>query len=236
MADNTLRTEMLIGSDAIERLKCSHVAVFGLGGVGSWCAEALARTGVGELTIVDDDTFSETNINRQAGALYSTIGRDKTEVMAERLLDINPSLKLHVYCERYVPENRERFFSCKYDYIADAIDSVTSKVDLIVTAKERNIPILSSMGTGNKLDASKLLITDLSKTSGCPLAKVMRRELKKHEITHLDVLFSTEPPIKPIQLEELPEGKRSVPGSVMWVPAIAGLRMAQHIIMQLIEN
>ena len=234
MADNTLRTEMLIGSEAITKLQSSHVAVFGLGGVGSWCAEALVRTGVGELTIVDDDTFSETNINRQAGALYSTVGQAKTEVMARRLLDINPNLKLHSICGRYVPEERERFFG-EFDYIADAIDSVTSKVDLIVTAVEREIPILSSMGTGNKLDASKLQLTDLSKTSGCPLARVMRRELKKHGITHLDVMFSTEEPIKPRELEVLPEGKRSVPGSVMWVPAVAGLRMAQHIVLKLIE-
>ena len=235
MANHTLRTEMLIGSEAIERLGGSHVAVFGLGGVGSWCAEALVRSGVGELTIVDDDDFSESNINRQAGALYSTVGRPKTEVMAERLLDINPALKLHSICGRYVPEERERFFG-NFDYIADAIDSVTSKVDLLVTAVEREIPVISSMGTGNKLDASKLQLTDLSKTSGCPLARVMRRELKKHGITHLDVLFSTEEPIKPIELEALPEGKRSVPGSVMWVPATAGLRMAQHIVLKLIET
>ena len=235
MADNTLRTEMLIGGDAVDRLRASHVAVFGLGGVGSWCAEALVRTGVGELTIVDDDVFSETNINRQAGALYSTVGRPKTEVMAERLLDINPHLKLHSICGRYVPEERERFFA-DYDYIADAIDSVSSKTDLLVTAVQRGIPVLSSMGTGNKLDASKLQLTDLSKTSGCPLARVMRRELKKHGITHLDVMFSTEEPIKPRELEALPEGKRSVPGSVMWVPAVAGLRMAQHIVMKLIER
>ena len=234
MADNTLRTEMLIGSEAVRKLADSHVAVFGLGGVGSWCAEALVRTGVGELTIVDDDVFSESNINRQAGALYSTVGRAKTEVMAQRLLDINPNLKLHSICGRYMPEERERFFG-EFDYIADAIDSVTSKVDLIVTSVQREIPILSSMGTGNKLDASKLQLTDLSKTSGCPLARVMRRELKKHGITHLDVMFSTEEPIKPRELEALPEGKRSVPGSVMWVPAVAGLRMAQHIIMKLIE-
>jgi len=234
MAENTLRTEMLIGSQAVQKLADSHVAVFGLGGVGSWCAEALVRTGVGELTIVDDDFFSETNINRQAGALYSTVGRAKTDVMAERLLDINPNLKLHSICGRYVPEERERFFG-EFDYIADAIDSVTSKVDLIVTAVQREIPILSSMGTGNKLDASRLQLTDLSKTSGCPLARVMRRELKKYGITHLDVMFSTEEPIKPRELEALPEGKRSVPGSVMWVPAVAGLRMAQHIILKLIE-
>lgn len=235
MADNTLRTEMLLGSEAMETLRQSHVAVFGLGGVGSWCAEALVRTGVGELTIVDDDTFSETNINRQAGALYSTVGRPKTEVMAERLLEINPHLKLHSICGRYTGEERERFFA-DYDYIADAIDSVSSKVDLIVTAVQREIPILSSMGTGNKLDAGKLQLTDLSKTSGCPLARVMRRELKQHGITHLDVMFSTEAPIKPLDMEALPEGKRSVPGSVMWVPAVAGLRMAQHIIMKLIEK
>ena len=234
MAERTIRTEMLIGSEAVEKLSCSHVAVFGLGGVGSWCAEALVRSGVGELTIVDDDTFSESNINRQAGALYSTVGRPKTAVMAERLLDINPNLELHSICGRYVAEERERFFA-DYDYIADAIDSVSSKVDLLVTAVQREIPVLSSMGTGNKLDASKLQLTDLSKTSGCPLARVMRRELKKHGITHLDVLFSTEEPIKPLELEALPEGKRSVPGSVMWVPATAGLRMAQHIIMKLIE-
>ena len=234
MADNTLRTEMLIGSEAVAKLSGSHVAVFGLGGVGSWCAEALVRTGVGELTIVDDDVFSETNINRQAGALYSTVGRAKTEVMAERLLDINPNLKLHSICGRYIPAERERFLG-DFVYIADAIDSVTSKVDLIVTAVEREIPILSSMGTGNKLDAGKLQLTDLSKTSGCPLARVMRRELKKHGITHLDVMFSTEEPIKPLDLEQLPEGKRSVPGSVMWVPAIAGMMMAQHIIMKLIQ-
>ena len=235
MAENTLRTEMLIGTAAVEKLRSSHVAVFGLGGVGSWCAEALVRTGVGELTIVDDDSFSETNINRQAGALYSTIGRPKTEVMAHRLLDINPQLKLHILCARYVPEDRERFFA-EYDYIADAIDSVTSKVDLIVTAHQREIPLVSSMGTGNKLDASRLCLTDLSKTSGCPLARVMRRELKKHGILHLDVLFSTEPPIKPLEFEALPEGKRSVPGSVMWVPAVAGLRMAQYIVEQLIKE
>lgn len=226
---------MLVGNEAMEKLRASHVAVFGLGGVGSWCAEALARTGVGELTLVDDDVFSESNINRQAGALYSTIGRPKTDVMAERLMDINPDLVLHPINGRYTPEDRERFFTAQYDYMADAIDSVTSKVDLIVTSLERNIPLISSMGTGNKLDASQLTVTDLSKTSGCPLARVMRRELKGRGITHLDVLYSTEAPMKRLDLKEAPEGKRSVPGSVMWVPATAGLRMAQHIVMKLIE-
>ena len=233
MLDYTLRSEMLVGAEALEKLERAHVAVFGLGGVGSWCAEALVRTGLGEITIVDDDTFSLTNINRQAGALHSTVGQDKTAVMARRLLDINPELKLHLLTARYTPEARETFFAGHYDYIADAIDSVGPKIDLIVTATERGIPILSSMGTGNKLDAGALQLTDLAKTSGCPLARVLRRELKKRGITHLPVLYSTELPLKPRQLDELPEGKHSVPGSIMWVPASAGLRMAQHIALKL---
>ena len=233
MADNTLRTEMLVGAEAVSRLQRAHVAVFGLGGVGSWCAEALVRTGLGELTIIDDDCFSESNINRQAGALYSTVGREKTQVMAQRLLDINPQLKLHCLPLRYTPEEREQFFTARYDYIADAIDSVGPKIDLIVTAKQRQIPILSSMGTGNKLDASKLQYTDLSKTSGCPLARVLRRELKKRGVTHLDVVYSTELPMKPQQLDAIPEGKHAVPGSIMWVPASAGLLMAQHIALEI---
>lgn len=231
MREETLRTEMLLGGQAVERLGRCHTAVFGLGGVGSWCAEALARTGIGELTLVDDDVFSLSNINRQAGALHSTVGQRKTEVMARRLLDIAPELKLHVITARYVPEDRERFFAGDYDYIADAIDSVGSKVDLIATAVERNVPILSSMGTGNKLDASRLTVTDLSKTSGCPLARVMRRELRKRGIEHLDVIYSTEPPLSP----QMPEGEQLVPGSVMWVPASAGLLMAQHIVEQLLQ-
>lgn len=231
MAEETLRTSMLLGNAGLDRLAYSHVAVFGLGGVGSWCAEALARTGVGELTVVDDDVFSLSNINRQAGALHSTVGQLKTEVMARHLLDIAPGLKLHVISERYVPEKRERFFTVHYDYLADAIDSVSSKVDLIAAAMERGIPIISSMGTGNKLDASRLTVTDLAETSGCPLARVMRRELRKRGIEHLDVVYSTEPPITP----ESPAGDRPVPGSVMWVPASAGLLMAQHIVMQLIR-
>lgn len=235
MGEQTLRTRMLLGEEALLRLSAAHVAVFGLGGVGSWCAEALVRTGVGELTIVDDDTFSVTNLNRQAGALWSTVGQPKTEVMARRLLDIQPDLRLHLVTGRYVPEERDRFFPVHYDFVADAIDSVTSKVDLIATAVERDIPIISSMGTGNKLDASRLILTDLAKTSGCPLARVLRRELRKRGITHLDVVSSTEPPMAPQQLDAIPEGKHAVPGSVMWVPASAGLLMAQHIVTKLIQ-
>lgn len=234
MTEQTLRTRMLLGDEAVMRLEQAHVAVFGLGGVGSWCAEALARTGVGELTIVDDDTFSVTNLNRQAGALWSTVGQPKTEVMARRLLDINPALRLHAIPARYTPEDRERFFAARYDFIADAIDSVISKVDLIAAAVDRDIPIISSMGTGNKLDATKLTLTDLSKTAGCPLARVLRRELRKRGIEHLDVVYSTEPPMTPRPLDTPPAGKHTVPGSVMWVPATAGLLMAQHIMSKLV--
>ena len=234
MTEQTLRTRMLLGDEAAMRLEQAHVAVFGLGGVGSWCAEALARTGVGELTIVDDDTFSVTNLNRQAGALWSTVGQPKTEVMARRLLDINPALRLHAIPARYTPEDRERFFAARYDFIADAIDSVTSKVDLIAAAVDRDIPIISSMGTGNKLDATKLTLTDLSKTAGCPLARVLRRELRKRGIEHLDVVYSTELPMTPRPLDTPPAGKYTVPGSVMWVPATAGLLMAQHIMSKLV--
>ena len=234
MTEQTLRTRMLLGDEAVMRLEQAHVAVFGLGGVGSWCAEALARTGVGELTIVDDDTYSVTNLNRQAGALWSTVGQPKTEVMARRLLDINPALRLHAIPARYTPEDRERFFAARYDVLADAIDSVISKVDLIAAAVDRDIPTISSMGTGNKLDATKLTLTDLSKTAGCPLARVLRRELRKRGIEHLDVVYSTEPPMTPRPLDTPPAGKHTVPGSVMWVPATAGLLMAQHIMSKLV--
>lgn len=235
MTEQTLRSRMLLGDEAVERLGRCHVAVFGLGGVGSWCAEALARTGVGELTLVDDDRFSESNLNRQAGALHSTVGKLKTEVMGQRLLDINPDLRLHLLSQRYLPENRESFFQLRYDYLADAIDSVTSKIDLIETAVRRQIPLISSMGTGNQLDAMQLHVTDLSKTSGCPLARVMRRELRKREIVHLDVVCSKAPPVQQRPAQGMDEG-RSVPGSVMWVPAAAGMLMAQEIVMHLIEE
>ena len=223
------RTQMLLGSEAVEKLQSRHVAVFGIGGVGSFCAEALARAGVGALTLVDDDTVSVSNLNRQLVALHSTIGKPKTEVMAERIHDIAPDCRLTILTKRYEATSREEFFS-DYDYIADAIDSVACKTDLIATAIERSIPIISAMGTGNKLDPTKFVITDLSKTSGCPLARVMRRELKQRGIVHHTVLYSTEPAIKPLFQPE--EGK-TVPGSVAWVPSCAGLMMAGHIIQNL---
>ena len=232
MNERFTRTAMLLGENAVRRLQDKHVAVFGIGGVGSFCAEALARAGVGALTLVDDDFVSPSNLNRQLVALHSTIGKAKTEVMAARIEDIAPECKVTVLTRRYEPQSREDFFTCRYDFIADAIDSVACKTDLIATSLEREIPIISAMGTGNKLDPTKFVITDLSKTSGCPLARVMRRELKQRGIVHHTVLYSTEPAIKPLFQ---PENGKSVPGSVAWVPSCAGLMMAGHIIHKLLE-
>lgn len=225
---------MLLGDEAMEKLKNSHVAVFGLGGVGSWCAEALARSGVGELTLVDRDEVSESNINRQLCALYSTIGRPKAEVVAQRIKDISPDIKLHVICGHYDAEHREDFFAA-YDFIVDAIDLVSCKLDLIETAIARNIPIVSSLGTGNKCDASRLSISDIKKTAGCPLARVMRKELRQRGIEHLDVVYSPEEGMEARQTEAPPPGRRSVPGSLVWVPASAGLLLCQHVVMTLIK-
>ena len=229
-----IRQAMLLGEDAIDKLHDSHVAVFGIGGVGSYCAEALARAGIGTLTLVDDDIVSISNLNRQLIALHSTVGKPKVEVMEERIRDIDPNCRVISVNSRYEASTREAFFSETMDYIADAIDSVTCKIDLIHTALSRNVPIISSMGTGNKLDPSKFQIADLSKTSGCPLARVMRKELRDRGITHHTVLYSTEPPCKPVfQLNE--PDRRSVPGSVSWVPSCAGLMMAGYIIQQLLK-
>lgn len=232
MKQATIRTAMLIGEPALERLTRAHVAVFGVGGVGGFCAEALARAGVGALTLVDDDTVSESNLNRQIVALRSTIGQPKTEVMARRIADINPDCRVTLLTRRYTEETKEDFLQ-PYDYIADCIDSVACKTSLIENAIRREIPILSAMGTGNKLDPTKFVITDLSKTSGCPLARVMRRELKQRGILHHTVLYSTEPAQKPLFQPD--EGK-AVPGSVSWVPSCAGLMMAGHILRELMKD
>lgn len=229
MNERLTRTAMLLGTDAVEALQGKNVAVFGIGGVGSFCAEALARAGVGALTLVDDDTVSVSNLNRQLIALHSTVGKPKTEVMADRIRDIAPDCQVKIITKRYEAVCRDEFFA-NYDFIADAIDSVACKTDLIATALERNIPIISAMGTGNKLDPTKFVITDLSKTSGCPLARVMRRELKQRGIVHHTVLYSTEQAIKPLFQ---PDEGVTVPGSVAWVPSCAGLMMAGHIIQNL---
>ena len=236
MDDRFLREEMVLGSTAMEKLLDSHVAVLGLGGVGSWCAEALARSGVGTLTVMDEDTVSVTNINRQSVALSSTVGMAKAEVMAERIRDIAPDCAVHPIVGRYEAETRDTFFSAPYDYIVDAIDLVACKIDLICTAKELGIPIVSALGTGNKLDASLLRLCDISKTEGCPLARVVRKELRARSINHHAVVFSPEEGVKPELREAPPPGRRSVPGSLVWVPATAGMLLCQHVVTELIRE
>ena len=217
MNEAFLRTEMLLGTAAMERLAGAHVAVFGLGGVGSWCAEALARSGVGALTLVDHDTVGNTNRNRQLQALVSTLGQPKAEAMARRVLDINPDCRVTPLVEKYEAERRERFFSVRYDYLVDCIDLVSCKLDLIETAIRREIP-------------AQFRIGDLSHTEGCPLARVVRKELRKREILHHRVLWSPEEPCVPEQREAPPPGRRSVPGSVAWVPSVAGLMLAGDVV------
>ncbi|MFQ9029387.1 MAG: ThiF family adenylyltransferase [Oscillospiraceae bacterium] len=231
-----LRTQMLLGADAMARLRRCHVIVFGLGGVGSYAAECLARSGVGELTLVDQDTISVTNINRQLYALRSTVGQSKAEVAARRCADIDPELRVHPICATYDAAHRDRFFSTHYDYIVDAIDLVSCKLDLIEQARLRRIPILTALGTGNKLDPTLLQVTDISKTSGCPLARVMRRELRARDIRRLKVVYSPEEPAETQQLEAPPPGRRSVPASVAWVPATAGLLMGSVVIRDLLHG
>ena len=227
---------MLLGADAMARLRRCHVIVFGLGGVGSYAAECLARSGVGELTLVDQDTISVTNINRQLYALRSTVGQSKAEVTARRCRDISPSAVIHPICATYDAAHRDRFFSTHYDYIVDAIDLVSCKLDLIEQARLRRIPILTALGTGNKLDPTLLQVTDISKTSGCPLARVMRRELRARDIRRLKVVYSPEEPAETQQLEAPPPGRRSVPASVAWVPATAGLLMGSVVIRDLLHG
>ncbi len=235
MGNRFLRNEMLLGPQAIERLGRSHVAVVGLGGVGSYAVEALARAGVGALTLIDQDVYSESNVNRQLGALSSTLGRAKAEVLAERVGDIAPDCAVRPIVGTYRAEDRERFFG-PYDYLVDAIDLVSCKVDLICQCLERGIPVISALGTGNKLDPSLLEVTDLSKTKGCPLARVMRKELGRRGIRHLKVVYSPEEPAPTLPLEAPPPGRRSVPASVPWVPSVAGLMLAGAVVMDLIER
>ena len=234
MRERTMRAEMLLGAEAMEKLRRSHVAVFGLGGVGSWCAEALARSGVGELTLIDQDSASVSNINRQLCALDSTVGRPKTEIMAQRIKDIDPEIKVNVITGHYEAAERERFFA-RYDYAVDAIDLVSCKIDLIMTCRERGIPIISALGTGNKKDASLLRIADISKTSGDALARVVRKELRARGVEHHPVVFSPEEPMEAAQIEAPPPGRRSIPGSLVWVPATAGFLLCQHVVTALIS-
>lgn len=225
---------MLIGEDGIKKLANSHVAVFGLGGVGSYTAEALARAGVGELTVVDNDTVSVTNINRQLYALTSTVGMKKTQVAAERISQINPECKVHIIDGFYLEENSADFFLYNYDYVADAVDTVQAKLSLAVECRKRGIPLIACMGTGNKLDPTEFRVSDISKTSMCPLCRVMRRELKVRGIDSLKVVWSPEKPIKPAATAE-ESTRRALPGSISFVPPVAGMIMAGEIIKDLLK-
>ena len=228
------RTEMILGENSTQVLSQKKVILFGLGGVGSYTAEALARAGIGSLTIVDSDTVSPTNINRQLCALHSTIGKPKVEIVKERIADINPDCRVTALQKFYLPENSNEFNLADYDYIADAIDTVSAKIDLAVKSQELGIPMISCMGTGNKLDPTRFLISDIFKTSGCPLCRVMRTELRKRGIKKLNVVWSPEEPVKPAKANEN-TGKRQTPGSLPFVPGTAGLIMAGKIILDLRE-
>lgn len=221
------RTEALIGNEGIEKLKNSHVAVFGIGGVGSYVAEAIARAGVGEITLVDGDVVAESNINRQLVATSSTVGQPKVEIMKQRILDINPEAKVNVIFDFYTPENRDKFIN-NYTYVVDAIDSVTNKIDLIETFINKNIKIISSMGTANKLDPTMFEVADIYKTSVCPLAKVIRKKLKEKGIKKLKVVYSKEE-AKQCQTEN------TSLGSVSFVPSVAGLILAGEVIKDIVD-
>ena len=231
-----IRTEMLLGKNSMERLKNAHVAIFGVGGVGGYVAEALARSGVGKFDLIDNDTVAMSNLNRQIIALHSTVGKYKVDVMKERILDINREAEVTVHKCFFLPENSKEFDFSKYTYIVDAIDTVTAKLELIVRAEEAGVPIISSMGTGNKLDPTRLEVADIYKTEVCPLARVMRNELKKRGIKKLKVVYSKEQPIKCEKKEETQitsENKgriKDVPGSVAFVPSVAGLIIAGQVI------
>ena len=230
---------MLLGRTAMERLHGARVAVFGIGGVGGHVVEALARSGVGTLDLIDDDTVSLTNLNRQLIATHRTIGRDKVEVAAERVHDINPDCIVHPYKTFYTPETAAQFDFTQYDYVVDAIDTVTGKLQLVEQAEQAGTRIISSMGTGNKLNPAMLEVTDIYKTSGCPLARVMRYELRKRHIRHLKVVYSREPAMTPdASLGEQSDTRRQVPGSTAFVPAVAGLILASEVVKDLtgVEN
>ena len=228
------RTELLIGKDGVEKLANAKVAIFGIGGVGSFVVEALARSGIGNFVLVDNDEVDITNLNRQIIATHKTIGKHKVEIARERILDINPNANVEIYREFFMPES-EGILDNSVDYIVDAVDTVTAKIELVVRAEKMNIPIISSMGTGNKLDPTRFEVTDIYKTSVCPLAKVMRKELKQRGIKKLKVVFSKEEPIKPLNSNEL-TNKKQVPGSISFVPSVAGLIVASEVIKDIIKK
>lgn len=223
MSEQFIRTEMLLGEEAMKRLAGARVAIFGLGGVGGYVCEALVRSGVGAFDLIDNDKVCLSNLNRQIIATQKTIGRYKVEVMKERMLEINPVVQVRTFPVFFLPENSGDFCFSQYDYIVDAVDTVTAKLELAVRAKESKVPVISSMGTGNKLDASRFQVADIYETKVCPLARVMRHELKKRGIESLKAVYS----------EEIPAGKSSTPGSTAFVPPVAGLIIAGEVIKDL---
>ena len=236
--DQLSRTRLLLGREAMETLRNARVAVFGLGGVGGYVVEALARSGIGALDLIDHDTISLTNINRQLLATHSTVGQSKAQAAADRVLDIDPSISVTVHETFYLPETADQFDFSQYDYVVDAIDTVTGKLMLALAAQEAGTPIISSMGTGNKLDPTAFRVADISETRGCPLARIMRKECRKRGIQKLKVVYSEEEPIpsrSEESTEELPEGRRALPGSVAFVPSVAGLILASEVIKDLIR-
>lgn len=255
MTEQFARTEILLGQEAMERLIRARVAVFGIGGVGGYVCEALARSGVGAFDLIDDDKVCLTNLNRQIIATHKTIGRYKTDVMRERILEINPEARVRVHQCFFLPENAGQFPFTEYDYVVDAVDTVTAKIELILRAQEYHVPVISSMGAGNKLDATAFRVADLYETKVCPLARVMRRELKKRHVEHLKVVYSEEEPLMPQEREtkvipadadtlrderdksmagEKRSGRRrAVPGSVAFVPSVAGLILAGEVVKDL---
>ncbi len=248
MLNQFSRTQLLLGQDAMDFLRQSRVAVFGIGGVGGYAVEALARSGVGAFDLIDDDKICLTNLNRQIIATRKTVAKYKVDVMKERILEINPEAKVTVHKCFYLPENAQSFDFLKYSYVVDAVDTVTAKIDIVMRAQENNVPVISCMGAGNKLDASLFRVADIYKTSMCPLAKVMRRELKRRRVKHLKVVYSTEKPKRPLEDISIscrancicPPGtqhkctdRRDIPGSVAFVPPVTGLMMAGEVIKDL---
>jgi len=244
------RIEMIIGTESLDKLNKSKVAVFGIGGVGSFVVEGLVRSGVGKFVLVDDDCICLTNINRQIHATRKTVGKPKVEVMRDRILEINPKAEVTTYQRFYMPDTADELIKDDYDYIVDAVDTVTAKIDLVVRAKEKGIPIISCMGAGNKLDPTKFEVADIYETSVDPLAKVMRKELRSRGIDSLKVVYSKETPIKPLEVETTscktgcicPPGtarkctvRHQVPGSAAFVPSVAGLIIAGEVVKDLIE-
>lgn len=243
MVEEFSRTGLLLGSEALEKLAQSRVAVFGIGGVGGYVVEALVRSGIGAVDLIDNDTVCLSNLNRQIIATRKTVGQYKTDVMKERIMDINPECKVEIHRCFYLPETKDEFDFSQYSYVVDAVDTVTAKIQLVVQAEEAGVPIISSMGAGNKLNPADFEITDIYKTSVCPLAKVMRRELKKRNVKHLKVVYSKEEPIAPIENTETEQTgadvaskRRSTPGSVAFVPSVVGLLIASEVVKDLIKE